>query len=501
MAAALELREITKRFGPVVALRGATLAAERGEIHALLGENGSGKTTLMRVLEGGLAPDDGEVIIEGQSRELASLSEVRATGIGVVSQHPASALDLTVGENVLMGRLPRRRGLVDRATLRRESASALAEIGADLDPGTPVSRLSPDQRQLVEIARVVSARPWLLALDEPTASLTADQVERLFAVLRRLRDEGCLIIYISHRLREIFDLCDRVTVLRDGETRATLPVADADTDTLVRLMVGRELGATERTWASEPGKSALELRGLSRGDVLRDVSLDVRAGEIVGIAGLVGAGRSALIRTIYGLRRPDGGEVLIDGEPVFLDSPRAAIARGIVLVPEDRHESGLCLDLSIAENIALGRYGRRSLVSLTRARAARGTTERLMRELEIRAAGPEVATRLLSGGNQQKVALARWLAERPHVLILDEPTRGIDVGAKAEIYRLLDSLAADGIAVLVSSSELPELLTLCDRIYAMYRGRLVAHFSHDEATEEAIAAAIAGAAAQPLEAT
>jgi ABC-type sugar transport system ATPase subunit len=341
---------------------------------------------------------------------------------------------------------------------------------------------------------VVAAGPRLIALDEPTASLTEDQVETLFALLRRLREQGSSVILITHRLREVFAVCDRATVLRDGETRAVLDVAATDTDEIIRLMVGRELGQVHRT-EQMPGDNVLEIRGLSRGKVLHDISLHVRRGEIVGLAGLVGAGRSALVRTIFGLRQLDAGEVLVGGEAVRVRSPRDAIAAGMGLVPEDRRLSGLCLEMSVAENIALVDYGHRPLAAMVSHSESRRRAFALISDLSIRTRSPDARVRTLSGGNQQKVVLARWLARAPRVLVLDEPTRGIDVGAKAEIYQLLDRLAGDGMGLLVSSSELPELLTLCDRIYAVYRGRLVAEFDRAAATEEAIARACAGVVA------
>ena len=487
----LELRGVNKRFGPVHALRDAQLEVERGEIHAVVGENGSGKTTLMRILNGDLAADSGEMTLEGQPFSWTRPAAARAAGIGVVYQEPNLSPDLTVAENVFMGRLPNRWGRVDWRLMSRRFTELAADTGITLSSRARVRDLSPDRRQLVEIAKVVAASPRLIALDEPTASLTEDQVNLLFSLLRRFRDDGLAVIFISHRLREIFTLCDRATVLRDGETRSTLKVAEADEDEIIRLMVGRELAKVHRT-PQKPGAPTLEIRSLSRGQTLRNIHLHVRRGEIVGIAGLVGAGRSALFRTLIGLREPDAAEVLVDREPVRIRSPRDAIGAGMALVPEDRRLSGLCLDMSITENIALVEYAHRMPASVVNRTEAQQRAKGLMADLAIRARSHESKVRTLSGGNQQKVVLARWLAKEPRILLLDEPTRGIDVGSKAEIYQLLDRLAARGVALLVSSSELPELLTLCDRIYAMYRGELVAEFDRATATEEALARAIAG---------
>ncbi len=491
----LQLSGIQKHFGVVHALREANFEVERGEIHALVGENGSGKTTLMRILIGDITADEGEMRFDGASTRWSRPAEAERAGIGLVYQEPNLAPDLTVAENVLMGRLPRRTwGVVHWRQVSRQVAALTEETGIRLQPRRFVRDLSPDQRQLVEIAKVAAARPSLIALDEPTASLTGDEVELMFRLLRKFRDDGRAVILITHRLQEVFELCDRVTVLRDGQTRGVLEVKETDQDEIIRLMVGRELGEVHRT-PQRQGELTLEVRSLTRAPTLHDISLNVRSGEIVGIAGLVGAGRSALIRTIFGLRKPQAGEILIEQRPVKIRSPRDAISAGMGLVPEDRRQSGLCLDMSITENIALADYARRRLAGVVKSSKARRHANSLVSSLAIRTRSSESPVRTLSGGNQQKVVLARWLTREPRILILDEPTRGIDVGSKAEIYQILDRLASQGVALLVSSSELPELLTLCDRIYAMYRGTLVAEFHRAEATEEAVARAIAGAVA------
>ena len=359
----LELHGIDKHFGSVHALREAQLEVERGEIHAVVGENGSGKTTLMRILTGDIAPERGVMTFDGQPASWTGPAAARAAGIGLVYQEPNLSPDLTVAENVFMGQLPSRWGRVDWRLMSRRFSELAADTGIGLSPRAYVRDLSPDRRQLVEIAKVVAAEPRLIALDEPTASLTEDQVDLLFALLRRFRDQGRAVIFITHRLREIFTLCDRATVLRDGETRSTLKVAEADEDEIIRLMVGRELGQVHRT-PQEPGAPALEIRSLTRGKTLRNVSLHVRRGEIVGIAGLVGAGRSALFRTLVGLREPDTAEILVGRRPVRIRSPRDAIGVGMALVPEDRRQSGLCLDMSVTENIALVEYGHSALASV-----------------------------------------------------------------------------------------------------------------------------------------
>lgn len=487
----LQMNDICKEYGAVRALNGANFEVRGGEIHALLGENGSGKTTLMRVLQGDVQTSSGTIRVEGKHITLRRPKDARKLGIGLVYQEPNLGPDLTVGENIMMGKLPGNGKFVKAARIKQAATMVIDDIGFPLNANDRVSSLSPDQRQLVEIARVAAGNPSILALDEPTASLTGDQVEVLFKYLRRLRDHGCAIIYISHRLHEVIDLCDRVTVLRDGTSRGTELVSETNENELIKLMVGRELGQVHRT-NQVAGSHKLETRKVSRGNVLHSIDIKVSEGEIVGIAGLVGAGRSALLRTLFGLRRIDSGQILIDGVEVDIHQPRHAIQLGMGLVPEDRLLSGLCMDLTIRENISLPAYGIRGLRGLARIGASQETAALYINNLPIKASGPASLARELSGGNQQKVVLARWLSRDTRLLLLDEPTRGVDVGAKAEIYRLLDGLAGDGVAMLLSSSELPELLTLCDRIYAMYKGRIVAEFSRELATEEGLARAISG---------
>ncbi len=487
----LQMRGISKQFDGVRALDAADLDVRWGEIHGLLGENGSGKTTLVRILQGDVRPESGTICIDGDVVDVSDPKTARRLGIGVAYQEPFLGPNLTVGENILMGRLAPRRGIVGKERMHRHATEVIENVGFGLRSRDVVSMLPPDQRQLVEISRLAAGKPRIFALDEPTASLSGDQVEILFRYLRRMRDEGCAVIYISHRLDEVLELCQRVTVLRDGKNSSdSVETHETDEGQLIRLMVGRDLTSVQRSSLS-PGKPALEGIHISSSD-LRDVDISVNSSEIIGIAGLAGSGRSALIQALYGLRSIHAGEVRVDGRPAELDSPEHAIRLGLGLVPEDRRLSGLCMDLSVCENIALGAYGSRRLISGARLKNNLSVAQELISTLSIKAAGVRSPVRELSGGNQQKVVFARWLSRDTRILLLEEPTRGIDVGAKAEVYRLLDELAADGVAILVSSAELPELLTICDRIYAMYRGAIVKEFSREGATEEALAHAISG---------
>jgi ABC-type sugar transport system ATPase subunit len=466
---------IHKRYGGVHALRGASLEVHAGEVHALIGENGSGKSTLLRILSGQLQRDAGEIVFEGGR-------------IATVTQETTLAPDLSIAENVFLGRrMARRRGLIDWRGTRRRARDVLARLELDLDPETIVRRLRPDQQQLVEIARALSMDARVVILDEPTSSLTDDEVEALFTVVRRLRDDGVAVIFVSHRLNEVLAIADRLTILRDGRTVGSGPAEEFDRARVIHLMVGRALEELEiEAGAAEERPAILRVRGASLPRAFADVDLDVAPGEVVGLAGLVGAGRSELLEALFGLRRLQG-TVEYDGRPVSYRSPYEAIRDGIAFVPADRKQQGLVLTMSVRENLMMATTARR--VRLQRPSASRELAEvrGLVRGLDIRIPSPDSPVATLSGGNQQKVVLGKWLAASPKLLMLDEPTRGVDVGAKAEIYRLLTDVAQRGIAVLISSSETPELRTLCDRIVVMFRGRVVASLSKDEATEARIA--------------
>ena len=485
----LQAEALHKRYGGVHALRGARIAVHPGEVHALVGENGSGKSTLLNILSGQIRPDSGTVSLAGRPVEFRNPTDALRGGIATVTQETTLAPELSITENVFLGRRMVRRGpLIDWPATRRRALAAVRRLGLDVDPSLPVRRLRPDQQQMVEIARALSIDARVLVLDEPTSSLTDDEVASLFGLVRNLRDEGVAIIFVSHRLKEVFDLADRITVLRDGRTVGEAPVGELDRPTLIHLMVGRALEEMEPPPVQERGgASALRLRGLTLPGSVYGIDLDVAPGEIVGLAGLVGAGRSELLETVFGLHRPSGGTVDVEGSRVSFKSPRGAIRGGVAFVPADRKLQGLVHEMSVRENLVMA-----STSSLARVRRPAARRElRVVREsfegMRIRAGSPRVPVATLSGGNQQKVVLAKWLATGPRVLMLDEPTRGVDVGAKAEIYQLLFDAAESGVGVLVSSSENPELLTLCDRILVMFRGRIAAELSRDEATEARIA--------------
>ena len=484
----LAVRGVSRRFGVVQALDGVSLDIRAGEVLALVGENGAGKSTLMRVIEGVHRPDAGSLARDGLPVAFRSPADSHAAGIRIIHQEPDIFPDLSIAENLFVGELSRVGGVfLDRADLARRTRAMLTEFGLErtLSPWTRAGDLGAAHRQLLEIMRALRAGVRLLALDEPTSSLTEEEARRLFGVIRRLRGEGVAIVYISHRMHEVRALADRIAVLRDGRLMAVRPAAELDEAEIVRLMVGRPIADLFEREARPAGAVVLSVAGLTTRK-LRDVRFDVRAGEVVGLGGLVGAGRSELAQAIFGADRLLAGRVAIGGRPIRLRGPADAIAAGIGFAPEERKSQALLLLRSVADNVTLcvpdlvSRFG---VLSRTRARRVAG--EQVAR-LRVKTPSLDQAVAKLSGGNQQKVVLGRWLARRPRLLILDEPTRGIDVGAKAEIYRLIAQLAASGMALLVISSELPELLGLADRVLVMAAGRIVADVPRSEASEARI---------------
>ncbi|HWM08937.1 MAG TPA: sugar ABC transporter ATP-binding protein [Solirubrobacteraceae bacterium] len=470
----LWMEGIRKSFVGVEVLHGVDLELRAGEIHAIVGENGAGKSTLMKVLAGVHAPDDGTMRIDGEEVSFAHPHAAQAAGVGIVYQEFNLLPDRTVAENVFVGREPAARGIVDRRKMERETAALLEEVGeASFGPRTLVRRLSVAQQQVVEVVKARSLNARILVLDEPTAALAEHEVELLFRLVRRLQERGIGMLYISHRLREVFTLADRITVLKDGGLVKTLATSETDSRGLVSLMVGRELDGyfPPRGEAEDLGDVRLKVSGLSTA-LLRDVSLQVRAGEIVGLAGLQGSGRTELARAIFGADPVTAGTIEIDGKPRRFRTPRAAVRAGLGFITEDRKVEGLALAQSIADNMLLA--VRTVLPGARRRRTTEGlmSVKELAAVTELRARGPEQEVRFLSGGNQQKVVLAKWLATKPQILIFDEPTRGIDVGAKAGIHDLIRKLAKEGVAVLMISSELPELIGMSDRILVMHEGTL-----------------------------
>ncbi|MFD5698106.1 sugar ABC transporter ATP-binding protein [Streptomyces lasiicapitis] len=492
----LALDGVSKSFGAVRALRGVSLELLPGEVHALAGENGAGKSTLIKILAGVHRPDAGRVLLDGAAAAFHGPAGARDAGIAVIYQEPTLFPDLSIAENIFMGRQPRRAlGLLDHRAMLTATAALMARLGVALDPERPARGLSIADQQIVEIAKALSFDARVLIMDEPTAALTGSEVARLFAVVRALREQGAAVLFISHRLEEIFAIAQQVTTLRDGAWIASEPVDGMTEDDLVRRMVGRDLDELYPKQDVMPGEVALSVRRLTREGVFTDVSFEVRRGEIVGLAGLVGAGRTEVARAVFGVDRWDGGEVDLDGRPLVNGAPSVAMAAGLALVPEDRRAQGLVMGMSIERNIAL--TGLRTTVRaglMDRAAERRRSVDWAVR-LRVKHARIADAVSTLSGGNQQKVVLAKWLATGPKVLIVDEPTRGIDVGTKAEVHRLLGELAADGVAIVMISSDLPEILGMADRVLVMHEGRIAAEIPRAEATEEAVMAAATGRAA------
>ncbi|MHA6765474.1 sugar ABC transporter ATP-binding protein [Streptacidiphilus sp. PAMC 29251] len=489
----LALEGVSKSFGAVRALRGVSLELYGGEAHALAGENGAGKSTLIKALAGVHRPDEGTVLLDGEPVVFHGPADARDAGVAVIYQEPTLFPDLSVAENIFMGRQPRRSlGRVDHRAVHAATADLFRRLGVDLDPDQPARGLSIADQQLVEIAKALSFDARVLIMDEPTAALTGSEVARLFGVVRTLREQGAAILFISHRLEEVFALCQRVTTLRDGGFIASEPVEGLGEDDLIRRMVGRDLDELYPKLPAEVGEVALSVRRLTREGVFTDVSFEVRGGEIVGLAGLVGAGRSEVARAVFGVDRWDGGSVEVAGKPLKPGAPSLAMAAGLALVPEDRRAQGLVMNMSIERNIGLTGLRGTSRAGLMSRAAERSRAVDWAVKLQVKYArlGDLVGT--LSGGNQQKVVLAKWLATAPAVLIVDEPTRGIDVGTKAEVHRLLSELAAQGVAVLMISSDLPEILGMADRVLVMHEGRIAAEIPRAEATEQSVMAAATG---------
>ncbi len=487
-----ELRNISKRFGATQALDGVSLALAPGEVHALVGENGAGKSTFVKILAGNHQPDSGEILLDGEPIQIAGPARARALGIAVVHQEPRLFPDLTVAENVFIGHAPAGRfGTIDWRATRRSAQALFDQLGVQFDVGAPVRGLSMADQQLIEIAKSLSVEARVLVLDEPTASLSAHEVERLFSIVRRLRERGVSVLFVSHRLDEVFELCDRATVFRDGKHVITTETGALTTADLIRHMVGRAVTLFPKV-ETPVGDVLLEVEHLTRSGAFRDVSFSVRAGEIVGFAGLVGAGRTEVARVLFGIDARDSGEVRLGGVPVVHRSPSEAMNGGIAYLPEDRHQEGLVLDFSIAQNVTLPILPRLFPKLLIQAATERRVADEHTAQFNVRMTGVDQAVGALSGGNQQKVVLAKWLASKPRVLILDEPTRGIDIGAKVEVHRIIGELAAAGLGIVLISSDLPEVLAMSDRILVLHEGRLTAEVARADATEERVMIAATG---------
>lgn len=490
----LAMRGVTKTFPGVQALTDVDFVVVPGEIMALVGENGAGKSTLMKVLNGVYRPDAGTITWAGQPVTFNAPGDAQAAGISMIHQELALINELDAGKNIFLGREPRLApGVVDWRALYRAAQAELDALGLDIRARTPVKFYSIAQQQMIEVAKALSMRARLIVMDEPTSSLTDREVETLFDQMRRLRARGVSIVFISHRMSEIFDIADRVTVLRDGQLVGVAPVAAVTAEDIIRMMVGREVGTLyERGPSVMTDEVVLSVRNLTSGTRVRDVSFDLHRGEILGFAGLVGAGRTELAEAIFGARPVNAGAITLDGQPVTLGRPSLAIRNGIGLVPEDRKQQGLFLRMSVAANTVMAKLHRLLRAGFIPHRRVHDEANAFIERLNVRTPSARQVIGNLSGGNQQKVVIAKWLTLGPRVLILDEPTRGIDVGAKAEIYRLMHDLAADGVAILMISSELPEVLGIADRVLVMHEGRVTGTFDPRTATQDAVMRAATG---------
>jgi ABC-type sugar transport system ATPase subunit len=483
----VSLHGVTKAYGPIQALDGVDLDLRLGEVHCLAGENGAGKSTLIKVLTGAIRRDTGEYTVDGAPVGNPTPAEARAAGIGVVYQELSLLPDLSVEENLLMGQLPARRGVTRPRELRRRARAMLARVDLDdLDPNTPVSELSPAVRQLVEIAKVLGQNPRVLIFDEPTTALSENETAALLTRIRQLRDDGHAIMYVSHHLEEMFAIGDRVTVLRDGRFVKTAPMRDFDHDSLIGTMVGRKIESLYPAGKRTIGEPRLEVRGLRRPGVDGTIDFTVRSGEILGIAGLLGSGRSELLQAVFGGDPIAAGEVLVDGKRVRPGSPRRAVQAGLGLLTEDRKTLGLLLELSIRANTSIANLPQLARFFMVDKGRENGVVDKYLGNLRLRAASWEQPASSLSGGNQQKVLLARWLATNAKVLFFDEPTKGVDVGAKSEIYQVIGDLAAEGLGVVIVSSYLPEVLGLADRVLVMREGLIAGELSAAGATEQQV---------------
>ncbi len=484
----LEVRQVSKRFTGVRALHNVDLAVRQGEVLSVVGENGAGKSTLMKILAGIQVADSGSVFVEARQVRIASVTDATDHGIALIHQELNLADNLQVGDNIFLGREPRRFGIIDRRQILRQATTLLDQIGLDVSPTMPLAQLPIGRQQMVEIAKALSVNAKVLIMDEPTSSLSSRESAALFEVIRELREQGVSIIYISHRLGEVEELSDRVVILRDGENAGELQAGEISHDRMVRLMVGRDVTQFYAREQHVPGDVRLDVSKIVTSAWPRHaISLTVRGGEIVGLAGLVGAGRSELLSALFGVEHPISGVVRVDGEVVLPGSPPNSILAGMALVPEDRKQQGLVIEMAVRHNISLAslRQNRRWGGRLNLATEKRDAAEMIAR-LQIKTQSDMQEVKFLSGGNQQKVVLGKWLVLQPRVLLLDEPTRGIDVGAKQEIYRLMEQLARDGVAILFVSSEMEEILGMSDRAFVMHEGCLMGELLRRELTEEAV---------------
>lgn len=491
----LEMHNISKSFSGVEALCNVDFDVHRGEVHLVLGENGAGKSTLMKILAGVHPCDDGQMLWHGQPARFKAPREAQQAGINIIYQESSLISHLSVAENVFLGNEPARLPglpLIDWDQIYEQTKQLLSDLDLDIDPDTPVSSLGVAEQRMVEVAKALRQSADLIIMDEPTASLSPPEVETLFRVIRTLTTHNVAVVYISHRLEEAVRIGDRATILRDGKKVATVSLANTTIDELIHLIVGRNLSDKFPQRQSSPGPEVLRVKGLTRYGVLDDISFNLRAGEIIGLTGLMGSGRTSLVRAIFGLDQIDEGTIYVDGQPTIIDSPQTAITLGIGLLTENREEQGLILEMNTADNITLAALERDWPGPFLDHDAEQDMAAYYIDRLNIKPPSPQHLTRFLSSGMQQKVVLSRWLATNSRVLIFDHPTRGVDVGSKVEIYHFMADLAEQGVAILIVSSELPEILGMCDRILVLHEGLLVTSLSRSEATAEAIMAYATG---------
>ncbi|MGC9003172.1 MAG: sugar ABC transporter ATP-binding protein [bacterium] len=483
----LEMKGITKQFPGVLALDNVNFEVERGEVHALVGENGAGKSTLLKILAGALTMDKGEILINGKPIRFHSPLDAIQAGIAVIYQEFNLVPYLSAGENIFLGREPRRfNGFVDFKKLHSDAQRILDRIGANFSSRTLVSQLSVAQQQMTEIAKALSQNAQIIAMDEPTSALTDREVAHLFDIIKSLKEEGVAIIFVSHRLEEIFQIAERITVLRDGKYVGTKRIEETNRDEVIAMMVGREIKEKIPKRPAKIGEEILRVEGLTREGVFRDISFTLHKGEVLGLAGLVGAGRTEIARAIFGADPIDRGKIYLEGKEVRIRSPQDAIKLGIGLLTEDRKRYGLVLPMTVRENTTLANLVEVAMRGFINFSKERGVARRLVEDLDIRTPSIEQIARNLSGGNQQKLVLAKWLFTKCKVLIFDEPTRGIDVGAKVEIYELMNQLAEKGVGIIMISSELPEILGMSDRILVIHEGRITGELRREEATQERV---------------
>lgn len=484
----IEMTGISKAFSGNQVLKDVSFSLEKGEIHALMGENGAGKSTMMKVLTGIYKRDAGTIIVKGEEVNFTSPKEAEKAGIAVIHQELNILPHLSIAENLFLGKEETvgKTSILRTKSMNTKTKKILGELGLDVNPSSPASELSVGKQQIVEIAKALSAEAEVIVMDEPTAALTDREIDTLFKTIRNLQKKGVSFIYISHRMEEIFSLCDRITVLRDGEFAGVKYIKETSFEEIVQLMVGRELGERFPERHAEIGEVKLAVKGLSRKGCFENISFELRKGEVLSIAGLMGAGRTEVAQTLFGYRKADAGDVELDGKKVKINSPRTAKNLGIGYVTEDRKSEGLLVDFTVEENISLTNFHEISKYGLISQKKESALYQSMKERLGIRTSGPHQTAKSLSGGNQQKVVIAKWIGIEPELLILDEPTRGVDVGAKKEIYSIINQLAERGVAILMISSELPEVLGMADRVLIMHEGKLAGELSKEEMTQEKI---------------